>query len=85
MTANDTSDYKPDYKWLRVNTSKNVEELSSLTFLLKVIKGNYEPEHNQNTSGYKPNYNSANKLFKVAKQDIIIEKPLRWFANQTGF
>ena len=60
-----------------MNTSKNVGELSSLTFLLQVIKGNYEPEHSQNTSGYKPNYNSANKLFKVAKQDIIIEKPLR--------
>ena len=82
MTTNDTSDCKLDYKWLRVNTSKNVGELSFLTFLLKVIKGNYEPEHNQNTSGYEPNYNSANKLFKVAKQDIIIEKPLRWFFKQ---
>ena len=59
-----------------MNSSKNVGELSFLTFLLKVIKGNYEPEHNQNTSGYEPNYNLANKLFKVAKQDIIIEKPL---------
>ena len=59
-----------------MNTSKNVGELSSLTFLLQVIKGNYEPEHSQNTSGYEPNYNSANKLFKVAKKDIIIEKPL---------
>ena len=39
--------------------------------------GNYEPENNQNTSGYEPIYNSANKLFKVAKQGIIIEKPLR--------
>ena len=85
MTTNGTSDYKPDYKWLRVNTSKNVGELSSLAFLLKVIKGKYEPEHNQNTSGYEPNYNLANKLFEVAKQDIIIEKPLRWFSNQNGF
>ena len=59
-----------------MNTTKNDGGLSSLTFFLKVIKGNYEPEHNQNTSGYEPNYNSANKLFKVAKQDIIIEKPL---------
>ena len=77
MTTSDTSDYKPDYKWLRVNTSKNVEEPSSLTFLLQVIKGNYEPEHSQNTSGYEPNYNSENKLFKVAKKDIITEKQLR--------
>ena len=28
MTTNDTSDYMPDYKWLGVNTSKNVGELS---------------------------------------------------------
>ena len=60
-----------------MSTSKNVGELSSLTFLLQVIKGNYELEHSQNTSSYKPNYNSANKLFKVAKKDVIIEKPLR--------
>ena len=53
--------------------------------LTQVIKGNYEPEHSQNTSDYEPNYNSANKLFKVAKKDIIIEKLLRWFANQTEF
>ena len=45
--------------------------------LTQVIKGNYEPEHSQNTSDYEPNYNSANKLFKVAKKDIIIEKLLR--------
>ena len=76
MTTNDTSDNKPDYKWLRVNTSKNVGELSSLTFLLQVIKGNCEREHSQNTSGYEPNYNSTNNLFKVAKKDIIMEKPL---------
>ena len=57
-------------------TSKNVRELSSLTFLLQVIKSNCKPEHNQNTSGYELKYNSANKLFKVAKKDIIIEKPL---------
>ena len=81
MTTNDTSDYKSDYKLLRVNTSKNVGELTSLTFLLQMIKGNYEPEHSQNTSSCEANYNSANKLFKVAKKDIIIEKPLRWFAN----
>ena len=30
MATNDTSDYKPDCKWRRVNTSKNVEELSSI-------------------------------------------------------
>ena len=77
MTTNDTSDYKPDYKWLRVNSSKNVAELNSLIFLLQVIKSNYEPEHSQNTSDYEPNYNPANKLFKVAKKYIIIEKPLR--------
>ena len=59
-----------------MSTSKNVGELSFLSFLLQVIKGNYKPEHSQNTSGYKPNYNSANMLFKVAKRDIIIEKPL---------
>ena len=47
-----------------------------LKFLLKVIKGNYKPEHSQNASGYEPNYKSANTLFKVARQDIIIEKPL---------
>ena len=40
VTTNDKSDYKPDYKWLWVNTRKNVGELSSLTFLLQVIKGN---------------------------------------------
>ena len=85
VTINDTSDYKPDYKWLRVNISKNVGELSFLTFLLQVIKDNYKPEHSQNTRGYEPNYNSANKLFKVAKKDIIIEKPLRWFTNETDF
>ena len=85
MTTNDTSDYKPDYKWLRVNTSKNVGELYSLTFLLRVIKGNYKPKQGQNTSGYEPNYDSANKLFKVDKKDIIIEKPSRWFANETDF
>ena len=55
----------------------NIGGLSSLTFLLQVIKGNYEREHSQSTSGYKPNYNSANKLFKFAKKDIIIERPLR--------
>ena len=60
-----------------MNTSKNVGELSSLTFLLQVIKGNYESEHSQNISGSEPNYNSANKLFKVARKEIIIEKPLR--------
>ena len=38
-----------------MKTSKNVGELSSLTFLLKVIKGNYKPEHSQNTSGCEPN------------------------------
>ena len=65
-----------------MNTSKNIGELSFLTFLLKVIKGNYDPEHNHNTSGYEPNYNSANKLFKVAKQDILIEKSLRWIFKQ---
>ena len=59
MTTNDTSDYKPEYKGLRVNTSKDVVELSSLTFLLQVIKGNYELEHGQNTSDYEPNYNSV--------------------------
>ena len=85
MTNNNTSDYKSDYKWLRVNTSKNVRELSSLTFLLQAINGNYEPEQWQNTSGYELNYNSAKKLFKVAEKEIIIEKPLRWFANQTDF
>ena len=68
---------KPDYKSLRVNTIKNVGELSSLTFLLQVIKDHYEPEHSQNTSSYEPKCNSAKKLFKVAKKDIIIEKPLR--------
>ena len=47
--------------------------------LLQVIKGNYEPEHSQNRSGYEPNYNSANKLLKVTKKDIIIEKPLLWY------
>ena len=47
VTTNDTSDYKPDYKWLRVNTSKIVGELSSLTFLLQVVKGNYEPEQSE--------------------------------------
>ena len=73
MTTNDTSDYKLDYKWLRVNRSKNVRQLSSLTLLLKVIT---------NKSGYERNYNSAKKLFKVAKQDIIIEKLLRWFFKQ---
>ena len=61
-----TSEYKQEW-WLA--------KLSNI--LLQVIKGNYEPEHSQNTSGYEPNYNSANKLFKVAKKDIIIEKPLR--------
>ena len=59
VTTNDTSDYKPEYKGLRVNTSKDVVELSSLTFLLQVIKGNYELEHGQNTSDYEPNYNSV--------------------------
>ena len=83
MTTNDTSDYKPDYKWLR--ESKNVGELSSLTFLLQMIEGNYELEHSQNKSGYEANYNSANKLFKVTKKDMIIKKPLCWFANQTDF
>ena len=48
-----------------MNTSKNIGELSSLTFLLQVIKGNYKREHNQDTSGYEPNYNSANKTFYV--------------------
>ena len=47
-----------------MNTSKNVGELSSLTFLLQGIEGNYEPEHSQNTSGYKPNYNSAQSCLK---------------------
>ena len=28
MTTNDTSDYKPDYKWRQAKTSKNVRELS---------------------------------------------------------
>ena len=60
-----------------MNTSKSVGELISLTLSLQVIKGNYEPEHSQNTSWYEPKYNSANKLFKVAKKDIIIQKPLR--------
>ena len=55
----------------------NIGGLSSLTFLLQVIKGNYERGHGQSPSGYEPNYNSANKLFKVAKKDIIIERPLR--------
>ena len=69
MTTIDTrSDYKPDYKWLRMITSKNIGELSSLTFLLQVIKGNYKPEHNQDTSGHEPNYNSANKIFYVGLQ-----------------
>ena len=70
VTANYTNDYKPDYRRLQVNTSKNVGDLSSLTFLLQVIKGNYEPEHSQNTSSYEPNYNTANKLFKVAKRTL---------------
>ena len=52
-----TSEYKQEW-WLA--------KLSNI--LLQVIKGNYEPEHSQNTSGYEPNYNSANKLFKVVKQ-----------------
>ena len=69
MTTNDTSDYNPDYKSLRVNTSKNVGELSSLTFLVQVIKGIYKPEFSQNTSGYEPNYNSTSRFFKVAKKD----------------
>ena len=59
-----------------MNTIKNVGELSSLTFLLQVIKGNYKPEQSQNTSGYEPIYNSASKLFKVDEKEIIIEKPL---------
>ena len=42
VTTNDASDYKPEYKVLRVSTSKNAVELSSLTFLQQVIKGNYE-------------------------------------------
>ena len=49
---NDTNNYKPGYKGLWVNTSKNVGELSSLTLLPQVIKGNYEPEHSHNISGY---------------------------------
>ena len=56
-----------------MNTSKNVGELLSVTFLLQVIKGNYEPEHSQNTSGYKPNYNTANKLSKVAKKELNLQ------------
>ena len=54
-----------------MNTSKNAGKLSSLKFLLQVIKDNYEPDHSQKTSGYDPSYNSANKLFKVTKKDII--------------
>ena len=76
MTTNNTSDYKPDYKCLRVNANRSVGGLSSLTFSPQVIKGNYEPQHSQNTSGCEPNYSSTNKLFKIAKKDIIIEKPL---------
>ena len=38
--------------------------------LLQVIKGNYEPEHTQNRSGYEPNYNSANNLLKVTKKKL---------------
>ena len=79
------SDCKPDQKWLWVNTSKNVGKLSSLKFLLQVIKDNYDPDHSQKTSGYDPSYNSANKLFKVTKKDIIIEKSLRWFGNRAYF
>ena len=56
-----------------MNTSKNVGELSSLTFLLQMIKGNYEPEHSQNTSDYQPNCNSTSKLFKVAR---LLERKL---------
>ena len=41
-----------------------------------MVRGNYEPELSQNTSRYEPKYNSGNKLFKVAKKDVIIEKPL---------
>ena len=57
-----------------MNTSKNVGELSSLTFLLQVIKDNYEPEHSQNINGYETNYKQVNKLLKVAKKDIIISQ-----------
>ena len=56
-----------------MNTSKNVGELSSLTFLLQMIKGNYEPEHSQNTSVCQPNCNSTSKLFKVAR---LLERKL---------
>ena len=45
-----------------MNTNKNVGEISSLTFLLQVIKGNCEPEYSQNASGYEPNYNSEKQL-----------------------
>ena len=43
-----------------MNTSKNVGELSSLTFLLQLIKGNYEPEHSQNVT----QQTSRSKLLK---------------------
>ena len=62
LTTRDTNDYKPEYKWLQVNTNKNVGEISSLTFLLQVIKGNCETEYSQNASGYEPNYNSEKQL-----------------------
>ena len=38
-----------------------------------MIKGNYEPEHSQNTSDYQPNCNSTSKLFKVAR---LLERKL---------
>ena len=45
---------------------------------LEMIKGNHKLAHSQNTSDYKTNFNPGNNgLFKVAKNDIIIEKPLR--------
>ena len=65
-----------------MTTSKITSDYESL----QVIKGNHKLAHSQNTSDYKTNFNPGNNdLFKVAKNDIIIEKPLRWFENQTDF
>ena len=54
-----TNEYKLDYKWIRVTTSKNVGELSFLTFFLQVVNGKYDPGHGQNINDCEPNYNSA--------------------------
>ena len=55
-----TSEYETDCTWLQVTASKNAGELSSITFLLQLVKDNCDLGHSQNTSGCESTYNSGN-------------------------